>query len=95
MGPIPSDFIYIPFFTLTNCSSNTEYSPQEPSKASNLNMQLEMAKCIIPKRMFDNNPLLKVSMQVYLLVYCVLGSLVFHVHVRLPFLFFIASCTVR
>lgn len=41
-----------------------EMNYKEPSKASNLNMQLEMAKCIIPKRMFDQNPMLKVSMQV-------------------------------
>ena len=41
-----------------------EMNYKEPSKASNLNMQLEMAKCIIPKRMFDNNPILKVAMQV-------------------------------
>lgn len=41
-----------------------EMNYKEPSKASNLNMQLEMAKCIIPKKMFDQNPMLKVSMQV-------------------------------
>jgi hypothetical protein len=41
-----------------------EMNYREPSKASNLNMQLEMAKCIIPKKMFDSNPNLKVAMQV-------------------------------
>ena len=41
-----------------------EMNYREPSKASNLNMQLEMAKCIIPKKMFDLNPILKVAMQV-------------------------------
>ena len=48
-----------------------EMNYKEPSKASNLNMQLEMAKCIIPKRMFDQNPMLKVSMQVKSLLCCV------------------------
>ena len=41
-----------------------EMNYREPSKASNLSMQLEMAKCIIPKKMFDMNPTLKVAMQV-------------------------------
>jgi len=36
----------------------------EPAKASNLNMQLEMAKCIIPRKLFDSNHILKVGMQV-------------------------------
>lgn len=41
-----------------------EMNYREPSKASNLNMQLEMAKCIIPKKMFDAHANLKVAMQV-------------------------------
>jgi hypothetical protein len=41
-----------------------EMNYKEPSKITNLKMQLEMAKCIIPKKMFDSNPNLKVAMQV-------------------------------
>jgi hypothetical protein len=41
-----------------------EMNYREPSKASNLSMQLEMAKCILPKKMFDAHANLKVAMQV-------------------------------
>eukprot|EP01038_Epipyxis_sp_PR26KG_P012151 gene12151-16271_t len=40
-----------------------EMNPKEPAKATNLNMQLEIAKTVIPKKLLDTKSVVKVAMQ--------------------------------
>ena len=41
-----------------------EMSLREPAKASNLNMQFQVAKTVLPKKLLDVKPLLKIAMKV-------------------------------